>query len=63
MHRVAGALEGVSVYEIYSDADAQAVHGASTPIEALKAELPDLLGAPPERFALSPIAGAKGLPF
>ena len=63
MHRVSGPLEGVSVYEIYADADAQAVHGASAPIEALKAKLPDLLGAPPERFALSPIAGTKGLPF
>lgn len=63
MHRVSGALEGVSVYEIYADADAQAHHGASESIDALKAKLPDLLGAPPERFALSPIASAKGLPF
>ena len=63
MHRVSGALEGVSVYEIYADADAQAHHGASESIDALKAKLPGLLGAPPERFALSPIAGTKGLPF
>ena len=63
MHRVSGALEGVSVYEIYADAKAQEEHGGSANIEAFKAKLPSLLGAPPERFALAPIGGAKGLPF
>jgi quinol monooxygenase YgiN len=62
-HRVSGTLEGVSVYEIYADAEAQALHGRSDAIEALKAKLPDLLGAPPERHALTPIASTKGLPF
>lgn len=63
LHRVSGALEGVSVYEIYADAEAQALHVRSDAIEALKAKLPELLGAPPERPTLTPIAGAKGLPF
>lgn len=63
MHRVSGELDGVSVYEIYADAEAQAIHGRSDRIEGLKAKLPGLLGAAPERHALTPIAGAKGLPF
>lgn len=62
-HRVSGELEGVSVYEIYADADAQALHGRSDRIEALKTQLPGLLGAAPERHALTPLPGAKGLPF
>lgn len=62
-HRVSGTLEGVSVYEIYADAEAQVFHGRSDAIEALKSRLPDLLGAPPERHALALMAGAKGLPF
>ena len=63
LHRVSGDLEGVSVYEIYADAEAQALHGRSERIEALKSKLPGLLGAAPERYALTPIGGAKGLPF
>ncbi|MEA3001842.1 MAG: hypothetical protein QOH81_630 [Sphingomonadales bacterium] len=62
-HKVTAALEGIAVYEIYSDADAQRVHGESDAINALKGRLPSLLGAPPERHQLTPLAGAKGLPF
>ena len=61
--RAAGALEEVSVYESYADAEAQALHVRSDAIEALKAKVPELLGAPPERHTRTPIAGAKGLPF
>lgn len=63
LHRVSGELEGVSVYEIYRDAGAQRDHGASSAIDQLRSRLPELLGAPPERYALQPIPGAQGLPF
>ncbi len=62
-HRVVGEREGVAVYEIYENAEAQKLHGRSPAIEALKARLPHLLGGPPERYQLSPIPGSKGLPF
>jgi quinol monooxygenase YgiN len=62
-HKVTGTLEGVSVYEVYESAEAQRIHGESAAINALKARLPALLGAPPERHQLTPIPGAKGLPF
>ncbi len=60
MHRVSGALEGVSVYEIYRDQAAQQQHGESTAVELLKSKLAGLLGAPPERFDLVPLVGGKG---
>ena len=63
LHRVSGEFEGVSVYEIYCDAAAQRDHGASSAIDQLRTRLPELLAAPPERYALQPIPGAKGLPF
>ena len=62
-HRVTGELEGVSAYEIYTDAKAQQVHLGSVAVERLMAALPDILGAAPERFDLVPLAGGKGLPF
>jgi quinol monooxygenase YgiN len=62
-HKVSGDLEGVSVYEIYENAEAQRVHGDSAAIAALKGRLQHLLGAPPERYKISPVAGSKGLPF
>ena len=55
--------EGVAVYELYENADAQRIHGESDAINALRGRLPELLGAPPERYQLIPVAGAKGLPF
>lgn len=61
-HRVSGALEGVSAYELYADAEAQQAHIASAAVGRFRAVLPDLLGAPPERQNFIPLAGAKGLP-
>jgi quinol monooxygenase YgiN len=62
-HTVSGEREGVSVYEIYANAEAQQVHGESSAIATLKARLPHLLAAPPERHKITPVAGSKGLPF
>ncbi len=62
-HRVSGTLEGVSAYEIYADAAAQAIHLESPAVARLMGALPDLLGAPPERHDFTPLPGAKGLPF
>lgn len=63
LHRIAGDRKGVAVYEVYADAEAQRVHGASAAIEALKSRLPGLLAAPPERHDLVPVGDAKSLPF
>ena len=63
LHRVSGALEGVAVYELYRDADAQRRHGSSDAVARLKERLPGLLGAAPDLRPLTPIATAKGLPF
>lgn len=63
LHRIVGDREGVAVYELYADAEAQRAHGESTAIEALKARLPGLLAAPPERYDLLPVGGAEGLSF
>lgn len=62
-HRVSGELEGVSVYEVYESEEAQRIHGESPEINALKSRLPQLLGAAPQQYKLTPIPGSKGLPF
>lgn len=62
-HRVSGELEGVCAYEVYADAAAQQAHIDSPAVATLKAALPDLLGAAPERYDFKPLPGGKGLPF
>lgn len=63
LHRIAGEPDGLLVYEMYRDAEAQRLHGLSDAIAGLRQRLPGLLAAPPELMPLTPIAGAKGLPF
>jgi quinol monooxygenase YgiN len=62
-HKVSGEREGVSVYEIYANAEAQRIHGESAAIRVLRSRLSSLLAAPPERYQITPVAGSKGLPF
>ena len=61
INTVAGDRPGVSVFEIYANAEAQAEHGRSKAIEALKAALPGLISAPPEARPFTPVPGAKGM--
>ncbi|MES2097041.1 MAG: putative quinol monooxygenase [Pseudomonadota bacterium] len=63
LHRMADDPDSVLVYEIYRDVEAQALHGLSDAIAALKNRLPALLAEPPVLTRLAPVAGAKGLPF
>lgn len=63
MHHIDGPRQGVSVYEIYKDAAAQAVHGASSALAELRGKLGELIDGAPERHALRPISNGKGLPF
>ena len=58
-----GQFEGISVYEIYDDEESQNIHSQSEAMAQLKIRLGPLLAAPPERYDLAPIPGAKGLPF
>lgn len=55
--------QGVSVYEVYENVEAQRIHGESAAINILKPQLAELLGRAPERYQLMPIPGSKGLPF
>lgn len=61
MHRAGDDPDVAIVYEVYRDADAQALHIASDAVAMLKQRLPELLAAPPELRPLTPLDGAKGL--
>jgi quinol monooxygenase YgiN len=56
------ASDAVWLFELYADDDAFMTHSSSEAIGTLFATMGDLLGAPPELFITSPVAGAKGLP-
>ncbi len=58
-----GDKEGVAVYEIYENAEAQRLHNFSDAIGALKGRLGPLLAGAPERHQIVPVSGSKGLPF
>ena len=62
-HKVTDQFDGISVYEIYENEESQNIHSQSEAMAQLKSRLAPLLAAPPERYDLAPIPGAKGLPF
>lgn len=62
IHQVKDSPDVVVFYELYSDADALAVHSSGEALKAIFPKLAGLVAGPPEMLILEP-RNAKGLPL